>query len=49
MAATGVEYILLVCRSIFDLLQELVAKLWKTIKLADSTVKTQQLKKTFSR
>ena len=48
MAATEVEYILLVCRSIFDLLQELVAKLWKTIKLADGTVKAQQLKKTFS-
>lgn len=48
MAATEVEYILLVCRSIFDLLQELMAKIWATITLADLTVKPRQLKKTFS-
>jgi hypothetical protein len=48
MAATEVEYILLVCRSMFDLLQELVAKIWDTIKLTDSTVKKRKLKKTFS-
>lgn len=49
MAATEVEYILLVCRSIFDLLQELLAKLWANVTLVDPTAKKKALKDTFSK
>jgi hypothetical protein len=48
MAATEVEYILLVCRSVFDLLQEVLAKLWGKITLTDTTKRKKALKKTFS-
>jgi hypothetical protein len=48
MAATEVEYILSVCRSVFDLLQELLAKLRSTITLVDPTKRKKALKKTFS-
>jgi hypothetical protein len=48
MAATEVEYILLVCRSVFDLLQEIVAKIWGAIAPTDPTKKKRALKKTFS-
>jgi hypothetical protein len=49
MAATEVEYILLVCRSLFDLLQELLAKLWSKVTLIDPTAKKKALKDTFSK
>ncbi len=39
MAATEVEYMLLVCRSMFDLMQELAARLWDTVTLTDSTIR----------
>lgn len=48
MAATEVEYILLICRSLFDLLQEFLAKLWGTVTLNDAATKKKALKKTFS-
>lgn len=48
LAATEVEYILLVCRSLFDLLQEILAKLWGTVILTDGNRRTKALKKTFS-
>lgn len=48
MAATEVEYILSVCRSTFDLLQEVIAKLWESVQLLDTTTKKRQLKKSFS-
>jgi hypothetical protein len=48
MAATEVEYILSVCGSVFDLLQELLAKLRSTITLVDPTKRQKALKKTFS-
>jgi hypothetical protein len=44
MVATEVEYLYGVCRSVFDLLQEVIAILWGSIKLRDDTVKKQQLK-----
>lgn len=47
LAATEVEYILLVCRSIFDLLQEFLARLWTGVRHADAR-KPKALKKTFS-
>jgi hypothetical protein len=54
LAATEVEYIMLLCRSIFDLLQEVVAGIWDTISLigpdgqVDPTANKRQLAKTFS-
>jgi len=47
MVATEVEYIFSVCRSIFDLLQEIIAKLWASVSLLDTTIKKRQLKKSF--
>jgi hypothetical protein len=48
LAATEVEYVLFTCRSIFDLLQEVVKSLWETILLFDPTVKKKELKKSFA-
>ena len=48
LASTEVEYVLLVCRSMFDLLQEMLRTLWDSISLTDASVKKRQLKKTFS-
>jgi hypothetical protein len=55
LAATEVEYVLMLCRSIFDLLQEIVRAIWDTtMHLSgpngeiDATAKKQQLKKRFS-
>lgn len=39
LAATEIEYLLTVCRSIFDHLQEALAELWKTVSFTDSTRK----------
>lgn len=49
MVVTEVEYLFSVCRSIFDLLQEIASALWETISLHDSSVKKKSLKKTFSK
>lgn len=48
MVVTEVEYIFSVCRSIFDLLQEIICALWNTIQLVDSSVTKKPLKETFS-
>ena len=48
MAATEVEYILLVCRSLFDFIQEMSAKLWTRIRLLDPQARKTQLKTKFS-
>ena len=47
--STEVEYIFGVCRSLFDLLQEVIATLWQRIKLKDQTIKKKQLPKSFRR
>jgi hypothetical protein len=47
MAATEVEYLHGVCRSIFDLWQEVVVALWASIKLIDPNVEKRQLKDTY--
>jgi hypothetical protein len=47
MAATQVEYILLVSRSIFDLLQEVIKSVWETVRLFDGS-KLKSLKKSFA-
>ncbi len=46
---TEVEYIFVVCRSLFDILQEIVARLWQTIRLHDETANSRKraLKKSF--
>lgn len=49
MVVTEVEYLFSVCRSIFDLLQEIAATLWKTIHLHDTSVNKRHLKETFSK
>ncbi|MET4370795.1 hypothetical protein ABIA99_003489 [Bradyrhizobium sp. LB12.1] len=48
MAATEVEYVLLVCRSIFDLLQETIAKYWEQVKPFGENVQKKALKQSFS-
>jgi hypothetical protein len=48
MAATEVEYLLLVCRSVFDLLQEIISKLWRTVILTGDKKPQRALKETFS-
>lgn len=46
--STEVEYIFGVCRSLFDLLQEVIATLWQNrIELFDKSIKKKQLKKSF--
>jgi hypothetical protein len=47
MVATEVEYLHGVCRSIFDLWQEVVIVLWDSIKLIDERVKKKQLRKPY--
>lgn len=45
--STEIEYVFCVCRSLFDLLQEIIAALWKRVKLLDETVKKKQLPNSF--
>lgn len=49
MVVTEIEYLFSICRSIFDLLQEIAYTLWETIQLHDSSVKKKPLKETFSK
>jgi hypothetical protein len=49
MAVTEIEYLFSVCRSVFDLLQEIACALWETIKLHDSSIVKKPLKETFSK
>lgn len=46
-AATEVEYIVAVCRSIFDLLQEMIGSLWERIELKDKSVRKKPLPASF--
>lgn len=41
-ASTEIEYIFGVCRSLFDLLQAVIATLWRRIELFDKSMKKQQ-------
>ena len=47
MVASEVEYVFLVCRSVFDLLQEIAMKLWETITLTDASIQKKPLKESF--
>ena len=49
MVVTEIEYLFSVCRSIFDLLQEIVCVIWKAIQLTDTSVEKKPLKETFSK
>jgi hypothetical protein len=49
MATTEVEYIVLVCRSLFDLFQEVLVKLWRRVQLLDSSIQKKPLKNSFAR
>ncbi|CAD6548079.1 hypothetical protein ACFQ3P_25630 [Paraburkholderia sabiae] len=48
MAATEVEYILLVCRSFFDLLQEVVTRLWSMVHLVDPVHRKSGMPRSFA-
>lgn len=43
------EYIFMVCRSLYDLLQEVILKIWNRFQYIDTTLQTKQLKKSFSK
>ena len=45
--ASELEYIFIVCRSIFDLLQLIIARMWNKIELKDKNIKKNQLPKSF--
>ncbi|MGF6571593.1 hypothetical protein ABH945_003714 [Paraburkholderia sp. GAS333] len=47
MVTTEVEYLFSLCRSLFDLLQEIIAGVWKTVMLHDKTVVKRPLKGSF--
>jgi hypothetical protein len=49
MVITEVEYIFSVCKSIFDLLQEIISTLWQWIHLLDPSVLKKPLRDTFSK
>lgn len=49
MVVTEVEYLFSVCRSVFDLLQEIASGLWETINLHDASLNKKPLKDTFSK
>lgn len=47
MVVTELEYLLSLCRSIFDLLQEVVAKTWETIQPANPSWRIKKLRGSF--
>lgn len=46
---TELEYIFKVCRSLFDLLQEVISKIWARFRYLDPNLKTKPLHSTFSK
>lgn len=49
MITTEIEYLIFLCRSLFDLLQEIVSKLWEMINVYDASISKKKLKETFSK
>jgi hypothetical protein len=47
-ATTELEYIFSTCRSVFDLLQEIIVTLWDKVSLEDKSISKKQLRKSFS-
>ncbi|WP_441234478.1 hypothetical protein [Bradyrhizobium sp. 930_D9_N1_4] len=48
LVATELEYVHSVCRSVFDLWQEVLVAIWSNIRLLDPAVKKRQLKKSYA-
>lgn len=48
LVATELEYLFSLCRSVFDLLQEVISAQWQTVRLRDETIKKKQLPRAFS-
>lgn len=48
MITTEIEYLFSVCRSVFDLLQEIISRLWASIRLTDTSVNKKPLKPSFN-
>jgi hypothetical protein len=48
LVTTELEYLFALCKSIFDLLQEVIAAQWQNIELLDVTRRKKQLPKTFA-
>ena len=46
--ATETEYIFFVCRSMFDLLQEVIVRLWARAKISDPNIRKGTLRKSFN-
>lgn len=46
---TELEYIFKVCRSLFDLLQEVIAKIWARFRYTDASLSVKKLQPTFSK
>ena len=49
MAATELEYIFIVCRSLLDIMQETIALLWERVQLNDSSLKKRDLPRSFTK
>jgi hypothetical protein len=47
LVTTELEYLFLLCRSMFDLLQEIVSRIWETIDLLDTSIKKKKLPGSF--
>lgn len=47
LVSTELEYLLILCRSMFDLLQEVVVRIWETIQLTDISTTKKQLPGSF--
>jgi hypothetical protein len=47
--ATEIEYVIGVCRSVFDLMQEMVSRHWERIKLNDKSIRKAGLPKSFAK
>lgn len=47
LVMTELEYLLLLCRSMFDLLQEISSRIWDTVQLLDTSIKKRKLPSSF--
>lgn len=47
LVTTELEYLILLCRSMFDLLQEIVSRTWDTVELIDKSIKKKKLPSSF--
>ncbi len=47
LVTTELEYLFLLCRSMFDLLQEISSRIWDTVQLVDTSIKKRKLPNSF--